>query len=521
MDGSRPAQIENNKRQSLTNNHENMNYIEELLFEKTEKQQEGIIYADQWRFAKSYLPKVLDTISHVFPHYSLHNSTHSETIINNIIKIVGKESIEKLSIVDLWLLLAASYYHDCGMVVTGKDKEDLFREGSDFLKYVQEKQEDPSSPMNRYATLFEVRDKKLFFKNEQLTKDSYEGGRFLIADYIRSKHAERSGKRIETEESLHFPGKPIPERIIRILKSICDCHTKTVEEVISLQAIESSGCGVEDCHPRFVVAMLRLGDLLDVDSNRVSEVLLSTLGSIPSDSQYYNQTNRSITHIRIDRSIIEITAECNDYYVADLINRWFQCLNDELVFYMQRWHLIIPSKDFGYLPTVGALIVNLKDYDTFDGKKRPSFGIDSNKAIELLQGAGLYTDSCECIRELLQNAVDATYLRVYKENPGIKDLELFRQKCGHYPIEVKMNCVSKDDSKEKSNRWQIEIKDQGIGMSKDDLQFLSKTGSSGNNIEKKQLIQSVPEYLWPSGAFGIAKCFSDYGQGYYYFTKAQ
>ena len=261
-----------------------MNIIEELLFEKTKDLHEGHVYADQWKFAKSYLPKVLDTISHVFPHYSLHNNTHSEAIINNIVRIIGVESIKKLSVVDLWLLLAAAYYHDCGMVVTGEDKKDLFKDGSAFIEYIEEKQHDLASPLNQYAVLFEIKDDKVFYKNERLTQESYEGARFLLADYVRNKHAERSGKRIETEESLHFPGDPIPERIIRILKSICSCHTKDVNEVMNLQPVESSGCGIEDCHPRFIAAMLRLGDLLDVDSNRVSEVLLSTLGSIPSDS---------------------------------------------------------------------------------------------------------------------------------------------------------------------------------------------------------------------------------------------
>lgn len=480
-----------------------MNYIEELLFEKTKDFQEGQIYSDQWKFAKSYLPKVLDTISHVFPHYSLHNSTHSEAIINNIIRIVGRSSIQKLSVVDLWLLLAAAYYHDCGMIVTGKDKAELFKAGSDFVKFVEEKQQDTASPMNQYALLFDIKEEKIFFKNETLTQDSYEGARYLLADYIRNEHAERSGSRIDKEESLHFPGDPIPERIIRILKSICSCHTKNIDEVMKLQPVESSGCGIEDCHPRFVAAMLRLGDLLDVDSNRVSEVLLSTLGSIPSDSKFYNKTNRSITHIRIDHSVIEITAECDDYRIADLINRWFQWLNDELVYYMKRWHMIIPCEGFGYLPTVGDLKVNLSHYDTFDGKKRPSFEIDSSRAIELLQGAGLYTDSCECIRELLQNAVDATYLRVYKENPGINNLKKFKERCENYPITVDLKKVNKTETKDKDVYWQISITDRGIGMTKEDLSFLSKTGSSGRNAEKKKLIQSVPEFLWPSGNFGI------------------
>ena len=79
------------------------------------------------------------------------------------------------------------------MVVTGEDKRDLFKDGSEFIRFIEELQNDKLSPLNRYAVLFEIREEKAYFRNEQLTNDSYEAARFLIADYIRGRHAERSG----------------------------------------------------------------------------------------------------------------------------------------------------------------------------------------------------------------------------------------------------------------------------------------------------------------------------------------
>jgi HSP90 family molecular chaperone len=70
----------------------------------------------------------------------------------------------------------------------------------------------------------------------------------------------------------------------------------------------------------------------------------------------------------------------------------------------------------GYLPTIGGLIVELADYDFIDRKKKPKFTIDTSKALELLQGAGLYDGAYQRIREILQNAVDATLLRFWIEN---------------------------------------------------------------------------------------------------------
>lgn len=478
-----------------------MNYIELQLKSKTETFSEGQKYYKQWEVAKDYLPQVLEAISHTFPHYSLHNHTHSETILNNIVRIVGYDTIDKLSVVDLWLLLSAAYFHDCGMFVTAEDKKTILEEQPAFVEYIKEKQENAASPLYDYANLLEIKDDgKIYYKNERLTARSYDGIRFLLADFIRSRHAERSGEKILRSSSLHLPGNPIPDRIIQILERICRAHTQTHKEVMQLPFAESSGCGTEDCHPLYVACLLRLGDLLDVDSNRVSEVLLSTLNCIPADSSLYNDSNRSITHLRIDRSVVEITAVCGKYDVADIMNRWFQWLNEELVFQMKNWHKIVPDISYGYLPTVGELNVELKGFDTFDGKNRPSFDIDTTKAIELLQGTGLYQEPSQCIRELLQNSVDATYLRIFLENPNITTLEDFKRQCKSYPINIH---IKKKNTDQQYAYWEVILGDQGLGMSKEDLQYLSKTGSSNKNRVKKKIVDSMPVWMRPSGTFGI------------------
>ncbi|RXM40529.1 hypothetical protein BOQ62_06125 [Chryseobacterium sp. CH21] len=47
------------------------------------------------------------------------------------------------------------------------------------------------------------------------------------------------------------------------------------------------------------------------------------------------------------------------------------------------------------------------------------------------------------------------------------------------------------------------VKDNGIGISSDDLKFLIKTGSSSKNRKKINIIEEMPEWLRPSGIFGI------------------
>ena len=148
--------------------------------------------------------------------------------------------------------------------------------------------------------------------------------------------------------------------------------------------------------------------------------------------------------------------------------------------------------------------VVLKGYDTINGKDRPSFKIDSTKAIEMLQGAGLYNEPHQCFRELLQNSVDATILRVFAESEEngipISDRDDFYKRCSSFPIKVS---ISKEKIEQDKIDWSIKISDCGIGMSKSDLSFLTTTGSSNKNIEKRKIVERMPEWMRPSGTFGI------------------
>ncbi len=95
-------------------------HLEEKLYEKTKDKQSEILFA-QWNYDKKIIPTALNAVSSLFPHYSLHDVTHSITIINNIVRVLGIDNIDKLSAIDIWLILEASYSHDIGMIVSSNE----------------------------------------------------------------------------------------------------------------------------------------------------------------------------------------------------------------------------------------------------------------------------------------------------------------------------------------------------------------------------------------------------------------
>ena len=475
--------------------------IEHILETKTAGKKSHVFFT-QWQVAKDYVPQVLNTISQVFPHYSLHDRTHSETIIYNIGRVVGITTLEKMSSIDLWMILSAAYYHDMGMAVFSNEKISSFQD-KDFIAFLKTCQSEESSPLHDYAICFEIKEEKVYYKNDYLSAKNYDAARFLLAEYFRKKHGERANDSVSSDISINLPGSPIPKRIINVLGSICNAHTQSFDKVMELPFCEA-GIDHEDCHPRYLACLLRLGDLLDIDNNRFSEVLLQTLPSIPIDSIWHKEKHMAIKHLQINETKIEATAECDEYDVADVTNRWFSLIDSEMYNQMKNWNDIVPNASYGFLPTLGELEVVLKGYDTINGKDRPSFKIDSTKAIELLQGAGLYNEPQQCIRELLQNSVDATMLRVFIESEengkSISNQDEFYEKCTKFPIKVS---ISKKGIVNDKIDWSINISDCGIGMSKNDLLFLTTTGSSNKNIGKRKVIERMPEWMRPSGTFGI------------------
>lgn len=480
--------------------------LEKILFEKTKDSQSDILYT-QWIYDKKLVPRALSLIAGIFPHYSMHDQSHSETIINNIVRIVGEDVIEKFTAIDIWLLLTSAYYHDIGMAIPADRIEETLK-SKDFLSYISDIQSDLSHPLYLYASHFKEEHRQLVLKDSSFNINIYDSVKFLLADYFRRFHADRSEQVIinpEKEISLNSPRGVIPQRLIKILGAICASHTEDFNKVLELPQNEV-GIDINDAHPRYIACLLRLGDLLDLDNNRFSDVFLRSVKSIPKDSLLHKEKHFSITHFSVDTTTIDITASCDDYNVANITQSWFEYIRQEIVNQMLNWNNIVPNKSMGYLPTIKNLKVNLNTWRYIHDKEKPRFKVDNEQALQLLKGAGLYQTPWQCLREILQNSVDASLLRLWLEKNENDDFNSpndpkLLKMLENYPINVTIEEVSKNDNEDME--WKITIEDYGIGLSINDLEYLSITGSSRKNKIRNQIIAEMPEWLQPSGEFGI------------------
>lgn len=340
--------------------------------------------------------------------------------------------------------------------------------------------------------------------------------RQMIAEWYRRGHAKNSNSVVlDPFEKLGISSprtELLPKRIYRYLGQICWAHGLGFDDyVIKTLPFRQTGLGTENCHPRFVACLLRLGDLFDIDDNRFCPVMARQVGNMPSFSETHKHKHQAIREFQLDNETVSITAICSTEMAYIECRNWFDWIKEEIQNQMSQWKNIVPSREFGLLPTINKLDVEMDDSKILLNDKPMKFSLDERSAIELLQGNNLYKDDMSIYRELIQNAIDATMIRVWLEHGQEHSTKKLPENANPYDAETRelfadypviLDCKKIADN-EDSTLWEFSIEDNGVGISRTDLEYMQKIAGSKNNKEKQKIIRQMPEWMQPSGEFGI------------------
>jgi len=478
------------------------------------------VLGHQWGFDEQLVGKALQNISTLYSHYSRHDASHSKQILINIERILGVNRIANLTATDTWLILEAAYWHDIGMLVTEAEYK-AASQSEEFKVFVEGIREDAHHPLHSLCSGFNI-EKGTWQFDEVFPYQTVNKFKELFAEWFRGIHAARAFDTIQSPWEKCGLSSPrtelIPNRLFIILGRICEMHGSPFELIIDEQkglAFKEVGIGTDDCHPRFIASLLRLGDLLDIDDNRFCPVMCKVAGeNRPHLSKIHEMKHHSIRHFRLDTDQIDISCVCTadtfeeqiDTYLETM--NWFGWLEDEIKNQMTNWTKISPSKEFGLLPTIGDIKVSF-DNDNFflPFNSRPEFSISTTKATEILQS--LYKDQFSCIRELLQNSVDATLIELFLlgKLPGSNKLSDVYTNAENHKIIVTIDEINTNeegnDFEPNFDYFNLKIKDKGCGISISDFKHMLKVGDSVNNKSKKNIIRQMKPIHKPSGTFGI------------------
>ncbi len=335
----------------------------------------------------------------------------------------------------------------------------------------------------------------------------------LCGEFLRRHHS-----RLAHEIALF--GVPGPDG--RILKLPVTDDTSHVVDLAGLVA-RSHGLSIRDCfeylqtnyssvkmvrgvHPTFLMALLRIADVLQIQSNRAPKQVLKVrqLKSPTSSGEWeMHQAIKDISSKEYPETIWVVAKPENVKTYLRIRN-----LLDQIQLELDSSWTVI-GEIYGYDPEfrefglkIRRIRSNIDDVDSFSKQVtyipvHASFEVADTDLLKLLIGP-LYGEKAEIgIRELIQNAIDAVNeLHEYKKQINEQKLDLPSQE-GDVVISID----------QKGNDWWLTISDCGIGMTLNTVkEYFLKAGASlrRSEIWKKTFEdEDGKSKILRSGRFGI------------------
>jgi len=540
--------------------------IEEHLYEISRDPRFSYLWSN-WVVEKHEHIRQLESAQHnTYADYSLHDKNHSAKIITNIERMLGPGRIAALTPGDTWLILQSAYTHDLGMNVSDKEKrlfclspksDEIIKSKEfrdEFTKAVKKMRSNNTgehySSAYTHFTLRRAADYwndhlEELFDDSAVFRDAVFGRDFTMAaffyhiitqSHFRNLHAKRSRDMLRQKHQENVMRDVIPRNMRNALSEIVFCHIDKPDVVIkNLEYKQNGFCSGDYIHPRFVAALLRLGDLLDAESTRFNPHTIDNLENISEGNLAYMIKDLSVSEILIDTSVINVTASFETEMVKSfLLSQKFAEAEDDLgrrvreliasaIKHMQSWMVYIksnttefwwswkdiaPENMIGGLPSPHKLKILYNGQEVAENDLDLRYRIDPNRAAEIIEGSSLYEESLVFLREIIQNAIDATILEVYRvilkgsagkgeENISLPD---FFNKYAYAFKERKVK-LKIDHDKEK-HILTFAIIDEGIGITKAKLNNMRQVGAVKELAWEKE-IEKMPEWMRPTADFGI------------------
>lgn len=426
------------------------------------------------------LHQYLDDSRRFFFHFTDHCITHSIRIINRIGAILAPIQLAELSTAEVYMLMAVALVHDIGMVVSEAEATAEWAKG-DLAK--------------KYAKLLASKGINL---DKNVPADWYTAGvgRLLVADHMRGAHGKRAKYVLQSNIlpiELLTGGRADRKKH---LGQIAEAHTLSFDDVIDEKQLPS-GALIDECrlNTRFIAICLRLGDLLDINSNRICPVIrhLSEPLNYVSKAHWDQYLAIELHEVRY-ASDITVSGTCPSQDAHRLLKEWLRELQKEL---NNATGVLNPAsfRDPQYCLRLGRvrdevepqrLPNGLPAYELLEYR----FNLDEERVFEKLFGERLYGRIDLAVRELIQNSIDATRYRVAydlasKEGPGAADANPARRlrreiatRRDELALQIHLFRVRNDDAPSGHSTF-LSIEDRGIGMARDVIKdYLLKVGRS-------------------------------------------
>lgn len=353
---------------------------------------------------------LLQYIRNLFPEFPDHGLQHSIRIIEYIGSIMNKEQLDDMSSLEIFIFILAALFHDAGMTLYNDDEKEKIR------------------------------------KNHH-----------CFAQKVIDKYFDSNFNNLEEKD-----------RIKDVVIFVCYAHGISLEELRTNRKFTiSSQISFEQVRYGLLAFLLRIGDLMDLEGERVNNFRMQMFSKDFSEISFeHNCRNQNVKIYRYNSEEITIEVEAKNIQQYKIWHDWFSYLENDILCantYLQEKKYHFPCPNTNIVKADGA---------KFDVQEL-RFEIDEKGGIWDIISRSIYTNELDFIRELVQNAIDATLKKVF--------INIEKKLKYASPRSWKVNsdnsfvliCYSEKQRK-------LYVIDQGIGMNEDDLKnFLFKVSSSG------------------------------------------
>lgn len=380
----------------------------------------------------------LQDVRQTFQNYTLHDETHIINVLDVIGGLLG-DQISNLTEGEAELLILAASLHDLGMVYTKEEQKRHYEDAEACRKFSRE------------------------YCPEYLGTLAEDWPEDIRQWYLRTLHPFRLPEVLQNQAWKELFDRRPPEAVPRrCLLAVCRAHGEKPEEFSRNRDLEY--LAANDADPLFCALLLRLGDLLDFDDTRAPRVLYGYVeNNEQSRGEWKKHQASAGFYYPSSPSVDDLPykACCTNPGVEHAVRDFLNWIDDELgnCIKLQKYCRVGWQQAFPFPRAVLRKEIESEGYMSGDF----CLTMDQAQVLKLLTGENLYDNSDVFVRELLQNAIDATLLRGRME-PNFK------------PEQSRIDIWEWNDKE--GNIW-FRIDDQGIGMTMGMLQrYFLKVGNS-------------------------------------------
>lgn len=343
------------------------------------------------------------------PQYTLHDDRHSLRTTELMGLVLGS-GVAQLNVIELALLILSAFFHDQGMVLSERELSSL-EANKDFQLFRDNWRLDHPNYRETAAQM-----QSSFWaeaRKEELAGKLAELDAAMLTDYVRKTHGLRS---VEFIRSSYGRDKRIEVQNVNLspfLASLCESHTLPCDALIPRSGFRyDEQIGIYTLNMPFLAVVLRLADILDFDRDRTPEVLLRSIHFTSAVSLLEWEKHRSVEGWHISADLVRFTIRCKHPAYEAAARKYMDWIDRELATSKEVCRKQ-PRDLNGYdlnLPThVDRSQIEPKDdaYRFHDLE----FSLSRDEVVRLLMTDKLYGQTHLCIRELLQNSLDALRYR--------------------------------------------------------------------------------------------------------------